>query len=177
MKSLSPALVILGLVTGGCSTPQLFPPEATANVASSEFGVLHAQADVFKGRVVQLAGRIVEVEESPNGFLIRAQELPLQEHPAYGPEEIGKRTPEFAINYRGRLDDRALWFGNKLVVLAVAQGDQNIAVHGTVRTEPLVVAKCMHVWKTGEYGSYGISDFPHVTDTYYPLEHETYCVN
>jgi hypothetical protein len=35
----------------------------------------------------------------------------------------------------------------------------------------------MHVWKTGEYGSYGIADFPHTTDGYYPLEHQTYCVN
>jgi starvation-inducible outer membrane lipoprotein len=177
MKSVSLVLAILSLMISGCSTPALFPPEATTNVTPSEFGVLHAQPDVFKGRVVQLAGRIVGVEESANGFLIRAQELPFQEHPAYGPAETNKRTPEFAITYRGKLDDRALWFGNKLVVLAVAQGDHNITVDGIVRREPLVVAKCMHVWKTGEYGSYGISDFPHVTDTYYPLEHETYCVN
>lgn len=176
MKSVSLVLIVAGLFLTGCSTPALFPPEATQNVAPSEFGVLHAQPDVFKGRVVQLAGRIVGVEESANGFLIRAQELPFQEHPAYGPAETFNRTPEFAIDYRGKLDAPALWFGNKLVVLAVAQGDQNISVDGAVRKEPFVVAKCMHVWKTGEYGSYGISDFPHVTDTYYPLEHETYCV-
>jgi hypothetical protein len=31
------------------------------------------------------------------------------------------------------------------------------------------------VWKTGAYGSYAIEDYPHTTDGYYPLEHQTYC--
>jgi starvation-inducible outer membrane lipoprotein len=177
MKSLAfVALVSAGLIMG-CSTPELFPPDVTQNVAPSQFGVLQAQPDVFKGRVVQLAGRIVGVEESTNGFLIRAQELPFKEHPAYGPAETTKATPEFAIAYNGKLDPAARWFGNKLVVVAVAQGAHDITVDGTLRTEPFVVAKCMHIWKTGEYGSYGIEDFPHTTDGYYPLEHQTYCVN
>jgi hypothetical protein len=170
-------ILMAGLSAVGCSTPSLFPPDATANLTASEFGVVQAQPDVFKGRVVQMAGRIVGVEQSSDGFLIRAQELPMAKHPAHGPAEIGKRTPEFAIAYRGKLDPNAVWYGNKLVVLAVAQGSQDIPVDGTVRFEPLLVAKCMHVWKTGEYGSYGIADFPHTTDGYYPLEHQTYCVN
>jgi starvation-inducible outer membrane lipoprotein len=178
MKSFSLGMVMTaGLVAAGCSTPALFPPEATTNVASAEFGVVQAQPDVFKGRVVQLAGRIVGVEESADGFLIRAQELPLEKHPVYGPKETGKPTHEFAIAYRGKLDPAARWYGNKLVVVAVAQGTQDISIDGAVRAEPLVVAKCMHVWKTGEYGSYGVADFPHTTDGYYPLEHQTYCVH
>lgn len=178
MKSLALGFALIaGLTAAGCSTPSLFPPDATSNLVPSEFGVVQAQPDVFKGRVVQMAGRIVGVEESADGFLIRAQELPFQKHPAYGPAESGKPTPEFAIAYHGKLDPNAVWFGNKLVVLAVAQGSQDITVDGAVRSEPFVVAKCMHVWKTGEYGSYGIADFPHTTDGYYPLEHQTYCVN
>lgn len=178
MKVLSLGIAIAaGLVAAGCSIPALFPPETTSNVAPAEFGVVQAQPDVFKGRVVQLAGRIVGVEESTDGFLIRAQELPLEKYPVYGPREIGKPSPEFAIAYRGKLDPNAVWFGNKLVVIAVAQGAQDITVDGIHRTEPFVVAKCMHVWKTGEYGSYGVADFPHTTDGYYPLEHQTYCVN
>ncbi len=178
MKSLSLGVILVaGLAAAGCSTPSLFPPDATSNLVPSEFGVVQAQPDVFKGQVIQMAGRIVGVEESDNGFLIRAQELPMGKHPAYGPVENGTRTPEFAIAYRGKLDPNAVWYGNKLIVLAVGQGAQDITVDGAVRSEPLVVAKCMHVWKTGEYGSYGIADFPHTTDGYYPLEHQTYCVN
>lgn len=176
MKSLLTCLVgIVGIFFFGCSTPSLFPQEATRDVASTQFGVLEAKPDVFKGRVVQLAGRIVGVEESSDGILIRAQELPMEQHPVYGPAETDKGTSEFAILYSGKLDEKALWYGNKLVVVAVAQGSHPISVDGIPRPTPYVVARCMHVWKTG--GSYGIDDFPHVTDGYYPLEHQTYCAS
>jgi starvation-inducible outer membrane lipoprotein len=176
MKTLSLAMPLFAaFLATGCGAPALFPSDVTRDMAWTEFGVVRAQPDVFKGRVVQLAGRIVGVEQSADGYLIRAQELPMQEHPAYGPAETRKATPEFAISYPGTLDPAARWYGNKLVVIAVAQGTQDITVEGNVRSEPLVKAKCMHIWKTGEYGSYGIEDFPHTTDGYYPLEHQTYC--
>ena len=150
MKSLSLGFVLVaGLTATGCSTPSLFPPEATSNVVPSEFGVVQAQPDVFKGRVVQMAGRIVGVEESADGYLIRAQELPMQKHPAYGPAEGGKVTPEFAIAYHGKLDPNAVWYGNKLVVVAVAQGAQDVTVDGTVRSEPLVSGKPANMGLTG----------------------------
>ncbi|MBX3237112.1 MAG: Slp family lipoprotein [Nitrospiraceae bacterium] len=170
-------LACSALMASGCSTPTLFPPGATSDATPVEFGVVRAQPDVFKGRVVQLAGRIVGVEESNHGYQIRAQELPLEQHPVYGPGEARGRTPEFAIAYSGKLDPSARWYGNKFVVVAVAQGTQDVTVDGNVRNEPYVVATCMHIWKTGEYGSYGLGDFPHTTDGYYPLEHDTYCVN
>lgn len=140
--------------------------------------MLQATPDVFKGRVVQLAGRIgriVGVEDTRTGTLIRAQELPIQVHPTYGPAEIIQPTPEFAVLYPGKVDPAGLWLGNKLIVIAVSQGSQFIAVEGAVRREPYVVARCMHLWKTGGYGQYGIADFPHTQDGYYPLEHQTYC--
>ena len=65
MKSLALGFALVaGLTAAGCSTPSLFPPDATSNLVPSEFGVVQAQPDVFKGRVVQMAGRIVGVEES-----------------------------------------------------------------------------------------------------------------
>ena len=178
MKSLLKYMVgIAAMLSVGCSTPSLFPPEATRDAGPIQFGVLEAKPDVFKGRVVQLAGRIVGVEQSANGILIRAQELPVEQYPVYGPAETKQPTSEFAILYAGKVDERALWFGNKLLVVAVAQGSRSMEVDGVSRTAPYVVARCMHVWKTGAYGSYGIEDYPHLADTYYPLEHETYCAN
>ncbi len=162
----------------GCSAPSLFPPDATGNLDQLEFGVLHAKPDVFTGRVVQLAGRIIGVQESPNGILIRAQELPINEHPVYGPAEMVQPMSEFAILYSGKVDPAGLWYGNKFVIVAVAQGAQRFAfLDETTRTIPYVVARCMHVWKTGEYGSYRIEDFPNTTDGYYPLERQTYCTS
>lgn len=157
-----------------CSTP-LFSPSVTHDVTAMEFGMLQAQPDVFRGQVVQLGGRIVGAEETTEGVLIRVQELPVEKHPVYGTAEILFPTVEFAILYPGKVDPAGIQFGNKLIVVALAKGSQAVNVEGVLRTEPYLVARCMHVWKTGEYGSYGIEDFPHTTDGYWPLQHETYC--
>jgi hypothetical protein len=165
---------IVGIVSIACSAPALFPAEAVHDATPLEFGVLEAKPDVFKGRVVQLAGRIVGVERSADGILIRAQQLPMPKTPASGPAELVKKTPEFAILYPSKVDEKALWRGNKLVVIGLAEGSHVIQADGNPRTAPYVVARCMHIWKTG---SYQIEDYPHVTDGYYPLEHQTYCAS
>ena len=168
------SLVGLLLIFSACST-QLFPSSVTQDVKPAEFGVLVAQPDVYRGQVVQLGGRIVGSEAVTEGTLIRVQELPVQNHPEYGPTETVQATSEFAILYPGTIDPAGLWYGNKLIVVAVGQGQRTLSVDGVPRAEPYVIARCMHVWKTGEYGGYGIEDFPHTADGYWPLEHETYC--
>src|SRR5215467_4349878 len=102
----SSMIAIIGVGSVACSTPPLFPSEATRDAAPLQFGVLEAKPDVFKGRVVQLAGRIVGIEQSPDGILIRAQEVQMARDRISTPAEIptpaaevGKRTPEFAIMY------------------------------------------------------------------------------
>jgi outer membrane lipoprotein len=162
------------LLSSACTT-QLFPSNATQDVKSAEFGVLVAQPDVYRGQVVQLGGRIVGAETVTEGTLIRVQELPIHNHPEYGPAETVHPTSEFAVLYPGTIDPAGLWYGNKLIVVAVAQGARTLNVDGVRKSEPYVVARCMHVWKTGEYGGYGIEDFPHTADGYWPLEHQTYC--
>jgi len=171
---------VMCAVLAGCSSGPLFPPETTKDVATPEFGVLQAKTDVFSGRVVQLAGRIIGVEESANGAMILAQELPVVKHPTFGPKEptqTDKPASSFFISYSGKVDPKALWFGNKFIVVGVAEGQRTLAIDGIPRTKPYLVARCMHVWNTGGYGSYGIEDFPYTTDGYYPLEHQTYCAS
>ncbi len=167
-------LVSTTFAFAGCST-SLFPDSVTRDVTSMEFGVLQAQPDVFSGQVVQLGGRIVGAEETKDGMVIRVQELPVDVHPVYGPSETLHPTAEFAILYLGKIDPAGIQYGNKLVVVALAKGSQSVSVDGVPRIEPYVVARCMHIWKTGGYGMYGIDDFPHTTDGYWPLEHQTYC--
>ena len=179
MKALlATAAVMLSFPLVACAAPEIFPPEVVKDIGKkTDFGVLKAQPDAFKGRAVLLAGQIVAAEEGSNGTLILVKRLPMAEHPAYGPTHTGEITGEqFAVLYPGKVDSEGLWFGNKLMVVAVAQGNQEVTIQdGIPRVKPYVVARCMHVWKTGEYGSYDISDFPHVTDTYYPLPEQTYC--
>lgn len=166
--------VAVCLMGAGCSsTPTLFPADVTTKSSALEFGALQTKPDVFAGQVVQLAGRIVGVEPSEGGTLILASELPLEKHPIYGPAETSEPTTPFAVLYPGKVDPSVTWYGNKFVVVGLAKGEQAVTVNGIARREPYMVAKCMHVWKTGGY--YGIADFPHMADGYYPLEHQTYC--
>lgn len=175
MKAIA-GLLVLGtsLLLTACST-SLFPASVTRDVTPMEFGVLQAQPDVFSGQVVQLGGRIVGAEETKDGMVIRVQELRVDAHPVYGPSETLYPTAEFAILYQGNIDPAGIQYGNKLIVVALAKGSQPVSVDGVPRVEPYVVARCMHIWKTGGYGVYGIEDFPHTTDGYWPLEHQTYC--
>ena len=136
------------------------------------------KTDVFEGRVVQLAGRIVGIEESASGTIILARELPVEKHPVFGPTETNKPMLSFAVLYPGKVDRNALWFGNKFIVVAVARRTKNVGtLMAFLAQNRIVVARCMHVWKTGAYGSYGIEDYPHTSDGYYPLEHQTYCAS
>ena len=175
MKSIAGLFFVsASFLSVGCSA-SLFPPEVTRGLTPMEFGVLQAQPDVFRGQVVQLGGRIVGAEPTKDGVVIRVQELPVDVHPVYGPSETSRPRAEFAILYRGKVDAAGIQYGNKLIVVALAQGAQVVNVDGVPRMEPYVIARCMHVWKTGGYGMYGIEDFPHTTDGYWALEHETYC--
>jgi hypothetical protein len=63
--------------------------------------------------------------------------------------------------------------GNKFVVVGVMNGTKAVDFEGASVAKPYLEARCVHIWKTGNY--YEISDFPHVTDGYYPLPEETYC--
>ncbi len=169
---------LLAVPFAASAAPALFPPSVTSDtLRDMPFGVLQADADTYMGRALMLGGEIVGTELTDEGILILVKNLPVAEHPVYGPVETAEVTGEqFAILYPGRIDEEGLWFGNKVLVVAVVQGSKAMTIpDGIPRTQPYLVARCMHIWKTGEYGSYQISDFPHTTDGYYALPQETYC--
>ncbi|MER3422554.1 MAG: hypothetical protein C4293_04275 [Nitrospiraceae bacterium] len=167
-------LACLSAALVACSSPSFFPPAITADVkANRDFGVMMAKPDAFKGSAVQVAGRIVGVQAMDDETLIIAQRLPVQHYPAYGPVDTRMHGGQFAVLYPGKLDPAALWIGNKFIVAADMLGAKSVDWEGVSRPEPYLVARCMHVWKTGQY--YEISDFPYVTDGFYPLEEQTYC--
>lgn len=139
-----------------------------------EFGVLKAQPDVYKGRLVQLAGRIVDIEQEPNGTLLVVRNLPIKNNkPMDSVEESAQPSERFAVLYPGKIDPAGLRFGDEIVVVAQVQGEKSLRpLAGLYERPPYMVASCMHVWKTG---GDNISDFPDYVDTYYPLEEKTYC--
>jgi starvation-inducible outer membrane lipoprotein len=168
MNALAKSVItLMAFSLTACATGP-FPSSAMKDVDPKvDFGVLKAQPDVYKGRAVQLAGRIVDVEPVEGGTLIVARSLPVRgNQPVESITEPERPTGKFAFLYPGKIPPADLQFGNEFLVVAQMQGEKT-------RREPYLVARCVHVWRTGPLDE--ISDFPDWLDTYYPLEEQTYC--
>jgi len=103
---------------------------------------------------------------------IVATQLPIVEHPAYGPKDTGKRTGEFAITFQGQIPSTFLQRGNRLIVVGVTKVAKVVSVDDIMRSLPSVSAKCLHIWNTG---GRDIADFPSFGAGYETLEEQTFC--
>jgi starvation-inducible outer membrane lipoprotein len=170
MRSLISVVAVVVTALAGCSSAP-FPPSRTKDVNPNiQFGVLEAQPDAYKGQAVQLAGRIVDVLPTAEGTLVVVQSLPIKNNqPLDSLDEPMASTGKFAFLYQGKITPAELRYGNEVMVLAQSQGSRVIDV-GIPR--PYLVARCVHIWETGEDR---ISDFPDYLDTYFPLPERTYC--
>jgi hypothetical protein len=127
------------------------------------------------GHLVQLGGRIVQASHSPKGTLIVAEQLPIANHPVFGPKEPAKRAGdyEFALQYPEQLPPGALRFGNRFIVVGTTKGRTNVVVDGAPKTEPLLVVDCIHVWETGKAEIESFKET--VGGGFSPLPEQTYC--
>lgn len=133
----------------GCGTSPPFPDTVVKDVNRKiEFGVLQADPDVYKGQVIQLAGRIIGVEQLEKGTLLVVHQLPIVERPIHGPAESGARTGEFAVLFPGRMAPVDAAPGNRIIVVGTIQGAQETLREGTLKKGPYLVARCLHVWET-----------------------------
>ncbi|HYM38086.1 MAG TPA: hypothetical protein VES96_06770, partial [Nitrospiraceae bacterium] len=100
---------------------------------------------------VELGGRIVRTTREGKGIVIVAEQLPIVKHPVYGPAEDVKRTGdyEFALLYPGELDPQALRNGNRFIVVGTTTRRRPVVTNGASKSEPFLVADCIHVWQTG----------------------------
>jgi starvation-inducible outer membrane lipoprotein len=97
-------------------------------------------------------------------------------HPVYGPTEDVKRTGdyEFAFLYPGELEPQALRNGNRFVIVGTTTNRRPVVVNGVPKTEPFLIADCIHVWQTGRTE---IAEFKEdVGGGFSPLPEKTYCV-
>jgi len=169
-------------VLSGCAPDIQFPPNVMENVSptfhfeawrdaspSNEAG----KTDAVR---VLLGGRIVQATKSDKGIVIVAEQLPIVNHPAYGPTGDVKRTGdyEFAFLYPGELEPQALRNGNRFVIVGTTTSRRPVVVNGMPKTEPFLIADCIHVWQTGRTE---IAEFKqNVGGGYSPLPEKTYCV-
>ncbi|MGC4097333.1 MAG: alkaline phosphatase D family protein [Nitrospira sp.] len=156
-----------------CAQP-LFPPDVTKTLDPAlQMNIFNPEAETsLKNHLVQVGGRILAAEETAEGSLITVEELPLAQS-ATTVVESAPSTGQFVLAYKQRIDAAALQRGNKLIVVGLLTGTQDVSIAGARRSVPYLIARCMHVWKTGRYA---ISDFPHLPGGYDALRHDTYCL-
>lgn len=190
-------LVVLGILSlSACATPSLFPPEVTEEVdqtfhfeawrdappnnaaGPSSSGSCAPSSGVWRSCKVMFGGRIVQAgpDDNGEGTLIVAEQLPIKRHPVYGPAEE-KRTGQyqFAFLYPEKLKQEALRVGNKFIVVGTPKGRQHVMVEGAPKSDPFLVADCVHIWQTGpsQIASFRES----VGAGYSSLPEETYCAS
>lgn len=160
------------LFLSGCAATSPFPMnDSQALKSDSEFGSLTAQPDVFKGRAIKLAGRMVGVESTDEGTFVTAEWLPYPEAEYLGPYKTTEGSPErFVIFYPGKLDSKGQLYGNKFLVYGKNEG-KPLGERASASV-PYITARCLHVWKTG------LDRLDTRPDTEYTqYDEETYCAD
>jgi len=167
------AAAVLLFILPACSQP-FFPPRALTDLnPKTQMSIFSPEADVyFKGDVTQIGGRVLAVSRTENGSVITAEELPIKDL-ASPPNDSVKPVGVFVFLYQDTIDPQGLQRGNKFVMVGEVEGTQIVSMDTIRRPVPYLIARCVHVWKTG---TYGLSDFPHLPAGYSPLEHDTYCL-
>lgn len=170
----------LWMTLGGCSTP-MFPAAVTRDVSpgfdfkSWKQGMYDVapQAPRLPSKV-QLGGEILGIEQTPDQTVIIGGNLPIVEHPKYGPKKV-KRVADstFAVQFQKITDATWLQRGNFFIVIGKPDGVKHLVVDDMEQHEPALIAECIHIWKNQ---GRDIASFPFETGGgYYPLEENTFC--
>lgn len=141
----------------GCAVNTPFPSHVTEKVSPTfqfeawrDAPPTNPAGKSDSGLHIELGGRVIQASRSSKGIVIVAEQLPIVKRPVYGPSGDVKRTGdhEFAFLYRGELDPQALKNGNRFVIVGTTTNRRPVVVNGVSKTEPFLVADCIHVWQT-----------------------------
>jgi starvation-inducible outer membrane lipoprotein len=170
-------------VLSGCATTTPFPPKVMEKVSPTfdfeawrDAGPTNESGKSDAGLKIMLGGRIIQTADNGKGLVIVADQLPIVNHPVYGPMEDVNRTGEheFAFLYAGEIEPLDLMKGNRFLIVGTTTSRRPVLVNGIPKTEPFLIADCIHIWQTGRAE---ISEFKEsVGGGYSPLPEKTYCV-
>ena len=177
-------LTIVCAALSGCTANTPFPPKVMDKVSPTfhfeawrDASPTNPSGQSDSGLKVELGGRIVQATRNGKGIVIVAEQLPIVKHPVYGPAEVDVKRPgdyEFAFLYPGELEPQDMKNGNRFVIVGTTTSRRPVVVNGVSKTEPFLVADCIHVWQTGRTE---IAEFKeNVGGGYSPLPEKTYCV-
>ena len=176
MKSIIMSILLLiSLGFSACAASNVFSPDVLngvdPNFDFARWRMLPNQAEAKK---IQLGGRIVQSETKGDRVTIVVAQLPIVEHPAYGPRDTGKSRGEFVIVYQGKINSAFLQPGNRVMVVGKTHAAMVVNVDDLPKSLPTIMAACVHFWKTG---GRDIADFPSYGAGYETLEEETLCTS
>ena len=162
--------------SGGCASTPSFPGVGGEALHSkTEFGVLTATPDVYQGRAIKLAGRIVGVETTEHGTLLLADWLPYPSDQSQGPVQVASNPlDQFELFFPGVIDDEGMVSGNQFLVIGKIAEPSTLTRRAKFTSSdlPHITAQCLQVWKTG---SGDLDPAPDVEFAGYPLTKQTYC--
>lgn len=161
------------IVVGACASPNLFPSEVMEGVDPNfDFSRWRTVPNQALERKIQLGGSILQSERKDGGVTIVARQLPIVQHPAYGPKDTGKASGEFAIAFPGSIDSTFLQRGNRVIVVGTTKSASVVPLDDLPRSLPTVSAKCLHIWATE---GRDIADFQSFGAGYNTLPEQTFC--
>ena len=167
--------ILASFVLSACTPYQVFPSEVMEGVDRNfDFSVWRLTPNAKTDRKIELGGRVIQAETKGGAVSIVIAQLPIVDHPAYGPKDTGKRSGEFTITYEGKIEPNFLQTGNRLIVVGITRTTKVIVVDDIPRSFPTVMAQCLHIWNTG---GREIADFPSYGAGYETLEEQTFCTS
>ncbi len=174
MRIVAALLVLSWAVVSACApTNKVFPSKVTEGVDHNfDFSRWRMVNEASESRRVQLGGRIVESKTSDDIVTIVVAQLPIVEHPAYGPKDNGKNNGDFVVIYQGHIESADLQPGNRVMVVGTTRSWKVVTVNDLSRSFPIVEAQCLHFWNTQ---GRDIADFPFYEAGYVTLRQETVC--
>lgn len=174
MRIVASLLVFLWAGVSACAyTGKVFPSKVMEGVDSNfDFSRWRMMTDGAESKKVQLGGRIVQSQVSSDMVTLVVSQLPIANHPAYGPKDNGKNNGDFVIIYQGQIEKSDLQRGNRVMVVGMTHPPKVITVDDFSRSFPIVEAQCLHFWNTQ---GRDIEDFPFYEAGYVTLRQETVC--
>ncbi len=174
MRLATGLFVISWAVTSACApTYQIFPSKVMEDVDPKfDFSHWRMATDEPRSKKVQLGGRIVQSQVSGETVTIVVSQLPIVNHPTYGPKDNGKNNGDFVVFYRGQVDSADLQRGNRVMVVGAPRPWKVVTVNELSRNFPIVEAHCLHFWHTQ---GREIEDFPFYEAGYVTIKQETVC--
>ncbi|MBS0183153.1 MAG: Slp family lipoprotein [Nitrospira sp.] len=174
MRIVASLLVLLWAGVSACAyTGKVFPSKAMEGVDHTfDFSRWRMMTDGAESKKVQLGGRIVQSQVSGDMVTLVVSQLPIANHPAYGPKDNGKNNGDFVIIYQGQIEKSDLQRGNRVMVVGRTHPPKVITADDFSRSFPIVEAQCLHFWNTQ---GRDIEDFPFYEAGYVTLRQETVC--